>query len=139
MSVNEIRRCKWLSAALLDLGKMGVLRRLTEASYGCLAAWTPDFLADFMVRLTSAVAGYSWEGYDGEPTVLDELMAIDADWMPNKFNLDGYAVPAMNAICQLIPIGFPRDYNMVWINADLLEKCKPMVEEERRISASLYT
>ena len=133
MSPNEVRRCKWLRAASLDMGKLGVMPRLVEASMECLAEWTPEFLADFVVRLTSAVAGYSWESFDGKPTMGDQIMAGDNAWQPNESVLDGWAMPAMNAICKLIPIGFSIDCNFEWFNEKLAEAHKPLIEEEKRM------
>ena len=71
MSPNEARRCKWLCAASLNMGKLGVMPRLIEASMECLTEWTPEVLADFVVRLASAVAEYSWAGFDGKPAMGD--------------------------------------------------------------------
>ena len=49
----------------------GVMPLLIEASMECLTEWTPEVLADFVVRLASAVAEYSWAGFDGKPAMGD--------------------------------------------------------------------
>ena len=62
-------------------------------------------------------------------------MAVDAEWLPNEYHLDGWAMPAMNAICHLIPIGLSIDCNFEWCNAKLVEEHKPLIEEEKRMFA----
>ena len=128
ISSDELRRLKWRTAAE-DKEGADVLNRLGKIN--CfLTVWTADDMASFITRLTSSARKRSWVGFDGQPTVSDEIDAAQIDWILHDYAWKGYGTPAMFAISQMIGVPFSLENNFSWFDTPAMNACRKVCREE---------
>lgn len=118
---DELRRLKWRAAAE-DVSGNNILTRLKKGNR-TLNRWTEEDVANNVTQLASVAGKRSWVGFDGQPTMGDEVMAAELDWIINDHPWKGYGSILMEAACGLVPVTFQHEVNFSWFDTPLVKKC----------------
>ena len=119
---DELRTLRWRAAAE-DVKGNNALFRLGQFN-GCLVEWKIDDLVLYIKRLSSTTRKRSWLGFDGRATLKDEVMAAEVEWIVKDYAWKGYGIPAMSAICQLVPVPFTLQNNFNWFDTPAMNECR---------------
>ncbi|GAV02546.1 hypothetical protein RvY_13093 [Ramazzottius varieornatus] len=111
---------------------------LVERGKPLLTPWTNEVVADFVTRLASEARKLPWVNLPTPLTMADEISAVEVKWIISSYRWKGFGIPAMYAICQLVPVGFSLEKNYSWLNSPEINERREMWLDSGDLSHSSF-